>query len=188
MTLLALLIACTSSSSTAPLPADDGALPDLDAEIPAQLPDPTSQILLDVASGKHAPATLLDGKRGFVLVEVDGQAPDDPRSDPKGQLKVAWRVCGADAERRIQALQADLADRTQQGTVDVFECRGAVCVHPQRHADDASGSYAFQAPDGRHVLGVVVRMSHPPASPAMQRALEGWVDEQLRELTGDDCP
>lgn len=188
MLLAAIAWACTGPPTPPPSTPELEEMPDLDAEIPAEVPDPTSALLLSIAAGTRPPGSLLDDKRGFVWVEVDGSAPDDARAGPDGRLRIAERVCGAEAEQRLAILRQDLASRTQQGTIDVFDCRGPVCAHAARTPDDVAGSYAFQAPDGTHVLGVVVRMRHPPSRPREQQDVENWVDEQLHDLTGVPCP
>ena len=176
--LLSILGACGGAPETAQPPTDDPEedVGDLSDELPRRTPDPTSSLMLDIASGQRTVSDVLDVKRGFILVEV-GQAP-----------RSAERVCGDDAVEALTRLQADLAQRSQRGTQDVFTCEGGVCTHRPTTDADVWGSYRFEAPQGRHVVSVVVRMGSVPTSVHMQDELERWVDRQLRQLSGVACP
>ena len=185
------LWACLGSSPDEVEPAApvDVVEPVPDDPVPVAVPDPTSATMLAIASGQLTAADVLDEVRGFVLVEVfDDASGSDPRADPRGQVRAAERVCGARAKQRFSELKDDLAARTEGGTKDVFTCDGPVCTHPPIMELDKTGSYAFQAPEGHQVLAVVVRIGGIPSSPADQQQIEAWVDEQLRELGGEDCP
>lgn len=143
--------------------------------------------MLSLASATRPVSEVLDPQRGFTLVEVSTDA-DDPRADAGGQVRTAQRLCGAAAGDALEQLQADLAERSSGGTDDIFRCSGPVCTHPPRTPDDLSGSYAFQAPDDRLVLELVVRIGGIPRSPHAQQEIEAWVDARIDELDGQPCP
>ena len=173
--------ACVEAPPAEPPPshAPAGSRTSLEDEVPQEIPDPTPTLMRALASGTTPIDRVLDTQRGFVLIEVAGEAEGE---------RIALRVCGSRAKRELEVLRGDLAARSKNGTENVFTCDSAVCVHPQQGSGDYSGSYAFQAPDGHLVLGVVVRMGDPPASTAAQRRMEEWVDKQLRRLVSEGCP
>ena len=177
---VAAFLACTTPS---PTPEPSLRTPPLTEayDIPAKVADPTSALLLSLAAGKASLESILDEKRGFVLVEFRGAHSDN------AEERFAERVCGDNARQHLDVLFTDVAERTQNGSADVFSCDGPVCTHPAAHEDDWSGSYAFQAPEGRQVLGVVVRMGYAPKERARRQAVEEWVDAELQRLTGEDC-
>ncbi len=180
------LWACVGPSSDPSLPSPQELEEDVPMEIlPVEVPDPTPELLLAIAADRSQASSLVDVARGFVVVDVFNGS-DDPRADAKGRLRVAERVCGDQAVARATELAEELATLAGSGP-EVFRCAGAVCTHAATDALPHAGSYAFQAPDGKQVLSVVVRMGPVGKAAAVQRRIEGWVDNQLRRLASESC-
>lgn len=190
VSLIPLIAGCASSPPPTNADADVATEPAPAAAAEGATSAVSSTLLLDVVAGRTPPGAIIDPQRGFVFVEVDNDAPDDPRADARGRVREARRVCADDAHALLERLTSDLRERTNGGKDDVFACVEHMCTHPPRVGDqaDRAGSYAFQSPDGKPVLAVVVRMGHEAATPGERKALEKWVDFNISRLLGEACP
>ena len=176
---LVLLLACPSPEPSDPIVTESSEGGELGVELDeAWMRDALERGLDQVA------ADSLSWVEHFNEVAEGDEA--DPRTDERGMVREALRLCGEDRLEPLRRLTQTLRDKIGTLGDDAFECAGSRCSFAPLGEYDLDATLELRRADDSFELIAVTRVDSATATEEYLQQASEWVDSALRSL--DPCP